>query len=124
MSAEIVNLPSRTPKGQEKAVDMPLQWHVDGALFHLREMQEAMKAAAEVNLNRRKGATKKLEMHLCWAVDRLEKCMASIDDGNQKELRRVMLEALGPKATVSAVLGAQNMLAIMHDALAEFPKKL
>jgi hypothetical protein len=120
MSAQIIKFKAARSGGGKR--ELPLTYQVDGAIAVLRRAQELL--AEQPGFDRRMSGPRFLKAHLGIALSTLEKGMAAYKEQAQRELSEVILEALGSGVTVAEVSGAKNMLALLHDALPDYPDRV
>jgi hypothetical protein len=117
MSAEVLSFPGRNESGGHGGDSLPpapLIFQVKGALSVVRLAQEAF---AKVDLNRKRSAATQLGVLLDVAAHTLEKAVATYAADSQRELAAMIIESLGPDASVDQVNGARNMLEAMLRAV-------
>jgi hypothetical protein len=120
VSAEILSFRGRNEGGSQGGDPLPpspLIFQVRGALNVVRLAQEEF---AKVSIDRRRTAARQVGVLLDVAADTLEKAIATYAKDSQRELAAMILESLGPDASVDQVNGARNMLEAMLRAVPDW----
>ena len=107
----------KAAEGGDPLPPSPLIFQVRGALNVVRLAQEEF---AKVSIDRRRTAARQVGVLLDVAADTLEKAIATYAKDSQRELAAMILESLGPDASVDQVNGARNMLEAMLRAVPDW----